>query len=89
MTSPEERREAQIRAMVFGLDSTGRSIKNVTKMTNLDRLLAYFDETEPAVADAIRYGLTVTSDWKTDVYDSGIRRGTTFRINYPEGHPKQ
>ena len=60
MTSPEERREAQVAfikrrwAGVFVADDDGTHMAHGM----LNDVLAYFDEDEPVVADAIRYGLS-------------------------------
>jgi hypothetical protein len=75
MTSPEERREAQIRAIGQGgqfneLTDFGLEIFGAT----LDRLLAYFDENEPETADLIRYGRDRQS---TGVVD---RNGQIIRV---------
>jgi hypothetical protein len=79
--SPEERWDAQVRAMEPGIGQRGRHIQHTEGAKKLDLLLAYFDETEPAVADAIRYGLTVYED---------LGEGEcTYLVNYPEGHLKQ
>jgi hypothetical protein len=91
--SPEERREAQIRAIGQGgqfneLTEFGIEIFGAT----LDRLLAYFDANEPAVADAIRFGFRTPEQiderfgqfWQ-DMIDGNPEEF----IDYPEGHPKR
>jgi hypothetical protein len=73
MTSPEERRETQLNAIAespFAVE--------VSPVDAYRRLLTYFEENEPAVADAIRFGL------RRSGFDSGA-----WHINYPEGHPKR
>jgi hypothetical protein len=83
MTSPEERRWAQIHAM-----DTGTAMGGIGNELKHSALLAYFDEHEPAVADAIRYGL-LRSSWTVET--GGDEEGMVhfLRIDYPEGHPKR
>jgi len=63
--SPEERRKAHI----LGFTDADAGVMEMFGWHNLkdahayDRLLAYFDEHEPAVADAIRFGLARTEVW--------------------------
>jgi hypothetical protein len=83
--SPEERRAALIRAMEPGVGRAGRHIENTAAAKDLDRLLAYFDEHEPAVADAIRYGGTPVTFRARD--ESHSYAG--LQIHYPATHPKQ
>jgi hypothetical protein len=74
MTSPEERRDAQLTAVVNAMydpDEYERAY---------DGLLAYFDENEPEVADAIRYGVRIAL--VNDLEDGHVARV----IDYPEGH---
>jgi hypothetical protein len=88
MTTPEERRQAQLNA-IANRPRPGQP---------LDRLLDYFDETEPAVADAIRYGVRevevahypegcyeryADKEWAEVTGDQPYRL-----IDYPPGHPK-
>jgi hypothetical protein len=93
MTSPEERREAQIRAIGQGgqfneLTEFGIEIFGNT----LDRLLGYFDEHEPAVADAIRFGLRES---RREIHGTGgfgdprtlVR--VEYVIDYAESHAEQ
>jgi hypothetical protein len=98
MTSPpEERRKAQIDA-ISNSARLGYRAHTVSPDNAFDRLLAYFDENEPAVAAAIRYGLKPTfwvvrdGDVRGGDYGVGEAEGTEIQhygIDYPEGHPKQ
>ena len=57
MAAPEERREALqdvLRPYVFGFSEDLRDIQTKLAVTAIFR---YFDEHEPEVANAIRYGL--------------------------------
>lgn len=76
--TPEERRDAQALALALGQMSLGcvavepNDFEDMTSMAGagLDGLLAYFDKHEPAIADAIRYGLkevVPVSDYGCDV----------------------
>jgi hypothetical protein len=86
MTSPEERREARIDATrtsaikLHAGDNSGRLAARAFD----NALLAYFDENEPAVAAAIRYGLVPEMECK-----ELSKQGHSLCINYPEGHPKR
>lgn len=55
--TPEERRKAHIGAVAGSVYAV-----NVSPVEGYYKLLAYFDEHEPAVADAIRYGLEAQHD---------------------------
>jgi hypothetical protein len=82
--SPEERREAQLDGLCttdYGADTVTAAFVRATYARLMDAWLAYFDEHEPAVADAIRYGLDEVG-WAEARLDD-------LRIDYPEGHPKQ
>ncbi len=87
---PEQRREAQAQAMAgfpYGfMPDHIASIGVRDAKESLDTLLAYLDEHEPALADAIRYGLVQGPP--NDGYEY-IVRGEFFKINYPEGHEKR
>jgi hypothetical protein len=78
--TPEERRKAQLSAMAA---DPGRDSSVVHQSYGYNRLLRYFDEHEPAVADAIRYGLVPELDCREH---SKINHALC--VDYPEGHPK-
>jgi hypothetical protein len=79
MTSPEERRQAQISAIA----ESPLAIE-VSPVDAYRRLIAYFDENEPALADAIRYGLA-----EVQFEPQQGPPYSLYGINYPPGHPKQ
>lgn len=86
--TPEERRETQETALVTpGVLPTQVGL---SPSTAIDRLLAYFDKNEPALADAIRYGLAGTTVISGEIYHNAkdVSDKELFYINYPEGHPK-
>lgn len=68
MRSPEERREAQIASLNRMEDIR---YENIQPDVVLDGLLAYFDEHEPAVADAIRYGVSLVSSVDIEIVHGG------------------
>lgn len=79
MSTPEERRDAYIRAHLPDTWSTAETeVARRAAAYKYDDFLKHFDETEPAVADAIRYGLKqFESDW--------LEADNTFVIDYPDG----
>jgi hypothetical protein len=84
MTSPEERREAQTKAAGDKLRAFGLYWPHYEHNARvaLDGLLAYFDENEPAVADAIRYGFKeavgrIDYSRGIPVTDDALREATT------------
>lgn len=78
MTTPEERLEKFISQAVYESESNSHieieAIKREAKHTWL-WVLNYFDTNEPALADAIRYGLVLPS------HSPGQQ---DWRINYPK-----
>jgi hypothetical protein len=87
--SPEERRMDQISAVTGRLDWPEHPGARITARECLDALLAYFDENEPAVADAIRYGVEYRTGGKLIPTDDGRWLSPEVVINYPEGQPKR
>lgn len=55
-------------------------------------LMAYFDAHEPELADAIRYGIVEATKPFQSQFDEHRPIKTiaaTYRVDYPEGHPKR
>jgi hypothetical protein len=78
MTTPEERLDEVWKSMYRG--------GHDDPTDHLDMLLAYFDEHEPALADAIRYGLAEVEDCPD--YGCNLEMMGLLKINYPPDHPK-
>lgn len=99
--TPQERRKAQLAAVRSRIRAGGnQSTWAVDMEDTYDALLAYFDEHEPALADATRYGVTpgLRGLWYVDTdTDKTVNTGVSdfvgvhapLFINYPEGHPKR
>lgn len=89
--TPEERRKVQVGAISGFAYSSSDGIAAICvrdAKDSLDYLLACFDETEPAVANAIRYGLKESGRYVMRTEPSiggGMTRvfGIEYRIDYP------
>jgi hypothetical protein len=88
LVTPEERREAQIGAIGLGPATWSAPAYGFQA---LDRLLAHLDQTEPATADALRFGLAAAGEYVTNTehLGNGLMKnsfGMKYVIDYPEGH---
>ncbi len=75
--TPESRRRFIIES-TYTEQLTSGKFTEFDEYDHFDALVAYFDEHEPTVADAIRYGVTQINNY-------GLETNKAFLINYPEG----
>lgn len=79
MTTPEERRAANIEGMTLYYTPSVDLDGLLEEQDYYDALLRHFDEHEPKVAEFIRFGAVEHSCCDTE----------TFQVDVPEGHPKR